>query len=97
MSEKPEEAGVSHQQKVISEVNDRLKEAEEAGQAAIDARKRADETEDPEEKKQALEEAAKQEKFAKSSLKIAQRLQSGVWQGGAAGAGIGAGAGLGLG
>ena len=87
----------STQQKVILEVNDRLKEAEAAGAAAISARKRADGTTDPEEKKRTLEEADKQDKKSKSAIKIAQRLQSGVWQGGASGAGIGAGIGLGLG
>ncbi|TVY33817.1 hypothetical protein LSUB1_G008760, partial [Lachnellula subtilissima] len=71
----------STQAKVISEVNDRLAEAEAAGVSATSARQRADETSDPEEKKKALQEADKQDKKAKSAIKIAQRLQSGVWQG----------------
>ncbi|TVY40271.1 hypothetical protein LCER1_G009479, partial [Lachnellula cervina] len=87
----------STQAKVISEVNSRLQEAEAAGASATSARQRAESTSDSEEKKKLLQEADTQDRKSKSAIKIAQRLQSGVWQGGASGAGIGAGVGLGLG
>ena len=84
-------------EKILSQATEALKEAEEAQAAALQAYKRADEIDDPEEKKKTLEEAAKHDKKAKSAIKSAQRLQSGVWQGGASGAGIGAGIGAGVG
>lgn len=84
-------------EKLLSELTEHLKNAEEAQAAATAARQRADETKDDEEAAHALEEAALQEKRYKSEIKIAQRLQSGVWQGGAAGAGMGAGVGAGVG
>jgi hypothetical protein len=75
----------------------KLTEAEEATNAANLAKQRADATDDLEEKAVVLEEAAKQDKRAKAAMKAANRLQSGVWQGGAGGAGIGAGVGAGVG
>jgi len=98
MSDNPEPAKKQNsEEKIIAEITTRLKAVEEAQGAASEAQKRHDETDDPEEKAHALEEKAKQEKKAKSELKIVQRLQSGVWQGGAGGAGIGAGVGMGVG
>ncbi len=83
--------------KILAEITERLKSAQEAQEAVVQARKRAEEATDPDQKAIELEEAMKQEKKAKSEMKIIQRLQSGTWQGGASGAGIGAGVGLGLG
>ncbi|KAI9738105.1 MAG: hypothetical protein M1818_005533 [Claussenomyces sp. TS43310] len=97
MSESSQPPSQSRQQDLLSQASERLKAASEAQEAASQARQRAEETSDPEEKQQALEEAAKQEKRARSETKLAQRLQSGVWQGGASGAGIGAGFGMGVG
>ncbi|RDW76146.1 hypothetical protein BP5796_06967 [Coleophoma crateriformis] len=83
--------------KIIAKITERVKSAQEAQDAATKARQRVDETSDPDEKQAALEEAVKYEKKAASEMKAVQRLQSGVWQGGAGGAGIGAGVGMGLG
>ncbi|APA05529.1 predicted protein [Sclerotinia sclerotiorum 1980 UF-70] len=91
----------STQEKVLAQINEKIKAAQEASEHATQAREKADslpDTEDAQEQKAKLvEEAQKLEKRAHSELKIAQRLQSGVWQGGAGGAGIGAGVGMGLG
>ncbi|KAI9708377.1 MAG: hypothetical protein M1820_004081 [Bogoriella megaspora] len=64
---------------------------------AKDARKRAEEAVDPEDRKKIEEEARKLEKTARSQLRVARRLESGAWQGAGAGIGIGAATGLGLG
>jgi hypothetical protein len=93
----PERAPQATKQKIILEITKRLKNAEEAQTAASQFRQHANEVDDPEEKRKAVEEAVKEEKKAKNELKIAQRLQSGVWQGGSSGAGIGAGVGMGTG
>ncbi|RDW82822.1 hypothetical protein BP6252_03934 [Coleophoma cylindrospora] len=84
-------------EKILAKINERVKSAQEAQDAATKARQRAEETSDAEEKQSAIEEAVKNEKKAVSEMKAVQRLQSGVWQGGAGGAGIGAGVGMGLG
>lgn len=97
MSGEAEEHPISNKDKVLAEITSRIKAAEEAQGAVLEARKRAEAATDPDEKQRELDEAIKQEKKALSELKIVQRLQSGVWQGGASGAGIGAGVGLGLG
>jgi hypothetical protein len=88
---KNEEEPKSSKDKILAQLKAKLAEAEEASAASIAAKERAGATEDLEEKAHALEEAAKQDKRAKAAMKVAERLQSGVWQGGAAGAGIGAG------
>jgi ElaB/YqjD/DUF883 family membrane-anchored ribosome-binding protein len=88
---------LSSKDKILAEITSRIKTAEEAQQAVLQARERAKATLDPEEQRRQLDEAFQQEKRAINELKIVQRLQSGVWQGGASGAGIGAGVGLGLG
>ncbi|KAL9094514.1 MAG: hypothetical protein Q9165_003073 [Trypethelium subeluteriae] len=64
---------------------------------AENARKRASEATDPAERRKLEEEVNKLEKTAKSQVKMAQRLESGVWQGAGAGIGIGAATGMGLG
>ncbi|KAF2234292.1 hypothetical protein EV356DRAFT_532863 [Viridothelium virens] len=64
---------------------------------AENARKRASEATDPAERRKLEEEVKKLEKTAKSQVKMAQRLESGVWQGAGAGIGIGAATGMGLG
>lgn len=88
---------VSSRDKVIAEISERLESAKHSEEHAAAARKRAELTEDLEEKQKILEEAFNEEKKAAKELKIVQRLSSGVWQGGAAGAGMGAGLGMGLG
>lgn len=88
---------VSSKEKLLSELTTHLKNAEEAQAAAKEARERADSTENEEEAAHHLEEAGQHEKKFKQEMKIAQRLQSGVWQGGAAGAGMGAGVAGGVG
>ena len=87
----------STREKLLSELSDHLKRAEQAAALASACRELAQSTQDEEESAHALEEAQKQEKIAEKEMKIANRLQSGVWQGGAAGAGMGAGVGAGLG
>ncbi|KAF7872557.1 hypothetical protein EAF04_003478 [Stromatinia cepivora] len=91
----------STQEKVLAQINEKIKAAQEATENASQAREKAaslpDSEDAQEQKAKLLEEAQKLEKRAHSELKIAQRLQSGVWQGGAGGAGIGAGVGMGLG
>ncbi|TGO09148.1 hypothetical protein BTUL_0177g00070 [Botrytis tulipae] len=91
----------STQEKVLSQINEKIKAAQEATEKASANREEASSLPDSEDAQEAkaklLEEAQKLEKRANSELKIAQRLQSGVWQGGAGGAGIGAGVGMGLG
>jgi hypothetical protein len=97
ISGEAEERPISNKDKVLAEITSRMKSAQEAQLAITEGRKRAEAATDPEEQQRELEEVIKQEKRAASELKIVQRLQSGVWQGGASGAGIGAGVGLGLG
>lgn len=99
MSDKKDKDGkpVSSRDKMIAEISERLEAAKHAEENGAQARKRAELTEDIEEKQKILEEAFNQEKKAAKELKIVQRLSSGVWQGGASGAGMGAGLGLGLG
>lgn len=97
MSGEAEGLPISSKDKVLAEITSRIKAAEEAQEAVTEARKRAEAATDPDEKQRELDEVIKQEKKALSELKVVQRLQSGVWQGGASGAGIGAGVGLGLG
>lgn len=87
----------STREKLLSELSDHLKRAEQAAALASASREFAQSTQDEEESAHALEEAQKQEKIAEKEMKIANRLQSGVWQGGAAGAGMGVGVGAGLG
>ncbi|KAF4630911.1 hypothetical protein G7Y89_g7222 [Cudoniella acicularis] len=74
-----------------------LKIAEEAKAASISLRQKAESTTNDDEKQDLLFEAREQKKKSISEMKIVKRLQSGVWQGGAAGAGIGAGIGAGVG
>lgn len=98
MSSKGEEQpDPTTKEKILEKINERVKSAQEAQDAAAEARIRAEETTDADEKQLALEEAMKHEKKALNDMKAVQRLQSGVWQGGASGAGIGAGVGMGLG
>ncbi|ESZ92910.1 hypothetical protein SBOR_6683 [Sclerotinia borealis F-4128] len=98
---KDAEGRPSTQEKVLSQINEKIKAAQEATEQASLAREKAsslpDSEEAQEQKAKLIEEAKKFENRANSELKLAQRLQSGVWQGGAGGAGIGAGIGLGLG
>lgn len=83
--------------KIRAELTKKLNEAEEATNFSSIAKARAEATEDLEERAHLFEEAAKQDKRAQAAIKAANRLQSGVWQGGAGGAGIGAGIGTGVG
>lgn len=94
----------STQEKVLSQINEKITAAQEASENATLAREKAgslpddsDDTSIKEQKEKLLEEAKKLEARAHSELKVAKRLQSGAWQGGAGGAGIGAGVGMGLG
>ena len=64
---------------------------------ADQTRKRAEETDDPEERATLEKEAEALDTQAKRQLQTLQRLQSGVWQGMGAGAGIGASSGIALG
>lgn len=96
-SSKDESPPQSSADKIRAQLSEKLAEAEEAASASTLAKQRADSTENEEEKALALEEAAKQDKRAKAAMTAANRLQSGVWQGGAGGAGIGASVGAGLG
>ncbi|CAD6453746.1 6ffdd4e0-5e2c-480d-ab29-b9adfdac16c1 [Sclerotinia trifoliorum] len=74
----------STQEKVLAQINEKIKAAQEASENATEARKKADslpDSEDAQEQKAKLvEEAQKLEKRAHSELKIAQRLQSGIPQ-----------------
>lgn len=98
MSSKAEEPpDPTTKEKILEKINARLKDAQEAQDAATHARERAEETTDADEKQTALEDAIEHEKKAASEMKAVQRLQSGIWQGGAGGAGIGAGVGMGVG
>ncbi|KXH36461.1 hypothetical protein CSIM01_04976 [Colletotrichum simmondsii] len=92
-----EEQKQTQKEKVIAQATAKLEEAQKETEAAQALRERAEATEDPEEKKKILAEAAEHEKKAQGSAKQSKRLQSGVWQGGIGGAGIGAGLGTGLG
>lgn len=88
----------SSNDKILAEITKRLAEAEALQTAAKAAREHAETLpDDAEEKQSALFEAAEKEKKASKEMKIVQRLQSGVVQGGMGGAGIGAGVGMGLG
>ena len=84
-------------QKFIDQAQKHLAKVTAAQEAATQAQEEAEKLEDPEERETALAEAAKQNDIAKREMKIVQRLQSGVWQGGLGGAGIGAGVGMGVG
>ncbi|KAK1544653.1 hypothetical protein CPAR01_02155 [Colletotrichum paranaense] len=92
-----EEQKQTQKEKVLAQATAKLEEAQKETEAAQALRERAEATEDPEEKKKILAEAAEHEKKAQGSAKQSKRLQSGVWQGGIGGAGIGAGLGTGLG
>ncbi|KAH8593437.1 hypothetical protein B0O99DRAFT_596305 [Bisporella sp. PMI_857] len=97
-----EEAPQKTKDKILAEINERLKVAREASAEAEGLRKEADGLSndvegEAEEKAKKLEQAFNLEKKAAAELKVVNRLQSGVWQGGAAGAGIGAGVAGGLG
>ncbi|QSZ33922.1 hypothetical protein DSL72_005496 [Monilinia vaccinii-corymbosi] len=91
----------STQDKVLAQIQEKIQAAHEATENASAAREQAsalpDSDEAREQKEKLIGEAKILEKRAHSELKIARRLQSGVWQGGAGGAGIGAGVGMGLG
>jgi len=87
----------STREKLLSELSEHIKNAEKATAIAAASRELASSTKNEEEAAHALEEAQKQEKIAEKEMRIAKRLQSGVWQGGAAGAGMGAGVGAGIG
>ncbi|CAG8961085.1 hypothetical protein HYFRA_00002627 [Hymenoscyphus fraxineus] len=78
-----EEMTPSRKEKILAKAAACIKEAEESQEAAKLAREHAARTDDLQEKQKALEEAVKEEKLAKSAMKAAGRLQSGVWQGGA--------------
>ena len=69
----------------------------QAQEKANQARERAAEASNDDDRKRFEEEAAKHEKEAQSQLKTSRRLQSGAWQGFGAGAATGAATGIGLG
>ncbi|KAG9239945.1 hypothetical protein BJ878DRAFT_529285 [Calycina marina] len=92
-----EEPSQKTKDKIISEISNRLKAAEEAQDGAAELRERSGREDEEEVKEQLLFEAREMEKKAQSELKIVRRLESGVWQGGASGAGIGGGIAAGIG
>ncbi|PMD26206.1 hypothetical protein NA56DRAFT_550810, partial [Hyaloscypha hepaticicola] len=89
----------STREKLLSELSQHIQAAEAAASLASSIKEKADSLPEDaaEEKAHLIEEAQKQEKIYAKEIKVANRLQSGVWQGGAAGAGMGAGVGAGLG
>ena len=97
MTDAPETNKQTSKEKILAKATEHLKNAEAAQEAASEAQKRADETSSDEEKQHALHEVKELGEKATTELKAAQRLQSGVWQGGVGGAGIGAGVGMGVG
>ena len=64
---------------------------------AEDARRRVNEATDPADRQKLEDEVKRLEKDARKKVKMAQRLESGVWQGAGAGIGIGAATGMGVG
>lgn len=97
MSSSPPDKEKTREEKILEQAAAKLKEAQDESSAAERARQRSDEVDDPEEKQKILQEAVQHEKKAQALSRDAQRLQSGIWQGGVGGAGIGAGLGAGLG
>jgi len=93
------ESHPSSREKLLSELSEHIQAAEAAASLASSIKEKADSLPEDaaEEKAHLLEEAQKQEKIYAKEIKVANRLQSGVWQGGAAGAGMGAGVGAGVG
>ncbi len=93
------ESHPSSREKLLSELSQHIQAAEAAASLASSIKEQADLLPDDaaEEKAHLIEEVQKQEKIYAKEIKVANRLQSGVWQGGAAGAGMGAGVSAGVG
>lgn len=93
----PEEKKQSRKDQILAQATEKLEKAQREAEAANEARQRSDAIEDADEKNKILAEASEHDHKAKALSRDAQRLQSGVWQGGLGGAGIGATVGVGLG
>lgn len=74
-----------------------LQKAAKAQAAARSLRDRAAKVANPQERERMIKEAYNKEVEANGQSKLAQRMQSGAWQGAAGGGGIGAATGLGVG
>ncbi|KAJ6517246.1 hypothetical protein C8R47DRAFT_250453 [Mycena vitilis] len=86
-------------EKLVHAAAENEKIGKEADKTARELREQADEfeEEDSPEREKLLEQAAGWTKTAAKYFAIAEKQQSGVWQGGVCGAGIGAGIGIGIG
>ncbi|KAH0426978.1 hypothetical protein CcaCcLH18_09984 [Colletotrichum camelliae] len=96
-SSPPPEEKQSRKDQILAQATEKLEKAQQEAEAANEARQRSDAVEDAEEKNKILAEASEHDHKAKALSRDAQRLQSGIWQGGLGGAGIGATVGAGLG
>ena len=73
------------------------KASRQTQESATNLKAQAEQVSDPNERQRLEDEYKKLEKLARKQAKMAQRLESGAWQGAGAGIGIGAATGLGVG